>query len=234
MPDITIKISRYKPGIIDPPAFFAYAVAPSKNWTVLDALEQIRIHQAPSLMYRRACHHASCGSCACTINSVERLACKTLLADLESPVITLEPLHCFRRMGDLVTQRSSLFQTIQANWSYLQTDTQREDRVMVLSGKKQPATKFEGCIECGCCVSACPVARNNQRFIGPAALAAINQEKKKSPAAAAELLALAATPDGEPLCRRALVCSRVCPAAVYPAKHILELRNQRQRSKAKI
>jgi succinate dehydrogenase / fumarate reductase iron-sulfur subunit len=82
MPSVQIKISRFKPGVIDPPAFFTYEVFPAPDWTVLDALEQIRIHQEPTLMYRRACHHASCGTCACTINGVERLACKSKLSEL--------------------------------------------------------------------------------------------------------------------------------------------------------
>ena len=33
--------------------------------------------------------------------------------------------------------------------------------------------RFENCIECGSCVSACPVTEN---FIGPAPLASINRE----------------------------------------------------------
>jgi succinate dehydrogenase / fumarate reductase iron-sulfur subunit len=95
MPSVQIKISRFKPGVIDPPAFFTYEVFPASDWTVLDALEQIRIHQEPTLMYRRACHHASCGTCACTINGVERLACKTKLSELGLTTITLEPLALF-------------------------------------------------------------------------------------------------------------------------------------------
>jgi succinate dehydrogenase / fumarate reductase iron-sulfur subunit len=65
--------------------------------------------------------------------------------------------------------------------------------------------------------------------LGPAVLSAINREKKKNPSTENDLLSLAAAPDGEPSCQRALVCSRVCPTGVYPAKHIAELRNQRKR-----
>jgi len=82
--------------------------------------------------------------------------------------------------------------------------------------------RFEACIECGLCVSACPVA---VPFIGPAALAAINREREKRPETAAVMLALAAAPDGVGPCGRHLACSRVCPQAVYPGKHIQMLRN---------
>ena len=230
MPILQIKISRFKPNIIDPPACSTYELTPAPDWTVLDALEQIRIHQEPSLMYRRACHHASCGTCACTINGVERLACKTKLADLGTQTITLEPLHCFQRIGDLVTVRSTLFQFMQPDWSCLQPDEKRDDHEFLLSGQGRPITRFENCIECGCCVSACPVVRKNSRFLGPAVLSAVNQEMKKNPSTQSDLLTLAAAPDGEPLCRCALACSRVCPTGVYPARHIKELRDQRKRT----
>lgn len=230
MHSIQIKISRFKPGIIDPPAFVTYELTPAPDWTVLDALEQIRIHQEPSLMYRRACHHASCGTCACTINGMERLACKTKLADLGTPAITLEPLRCFERIGDLVTVRSALFQFMQLDWSCLQPDEKRDNHDLLLSGCGQTVTIFENCIECGCCVCACPVARKNKGFLGPAVLSAVNQEMKKNPSTENDLLTLAAAPDGEPLCQRALACSRVCPAGVYPARHIKELRDQRNRT----
>lgn len=230
MSPVKIKISRYKPGVIDPPAFFTYALTPGDDWSVLTALEQIRIHQEPTLMYRRACHHASCGTCACTIDGVERLACKTPLADLEGPTITLEPLKCFTRVGDLVTARNALFASIQPDWSYLQPAKQLKGRDLLLTGSREAIMKFENCIECGCCVAACPVVRSNRRFYGPAVLANLNIERKKNPSAAGTLLAQSSASAGEPLCQRALSCSRVCPSAVYPARHIADLRNQRQKA----
>ncbi len=230
MPRIQIMILRFKPRVIDPPAFFSYELSPAPDWSVLDALEQIRIHQEPSLMYRRACHHASCGTCACTIDGVERLACKTKLADLGTQTITLEPLHCFQRIGDLVTARSELFRFIRPDWSYLQADDQRDVHDLLLGDHDRTITKFENCIECGCCVAACPVARKNRRFLGPAVLSAINQEMKKNPSTENDLLSIAASPDGETLCQRAVACSRVCPTGVYPARHIKALRDQRKRT----
>ena len=80
------------------------------------------------------------------------------------------------------------------------------------------------CIECGACISACPVARNSNTFLGPAVLAAVNNELKKSPQKSADLLAMAGSKRGERMCERAVNCSRVCPNKVYPARHIADLR----------
>jgi succinate dehydrogenase/fumarate reductase-like Fe-S protein len=82
--------------------------------------------------------------------------------------------------------------------------------------------RFEACIECGLCSSSCPV---RAPFIGPAALAAINREREKDDKRAAAMLDLAAAPDGAAACERHLSCSRVCPQAVYPGKHIQLLKN---------
>jgi succinate dehydrogenase/fumarate reductase-like Fe-S protein len=84
-------------------------------------------------------------------------------------------------------------------------------------------TRLEDCIECGACISACPAAHKNQIFLGPAVLAAINNELKKSPQKAKELLSLAGLKRGVDLCERALNCSGVCPTRVYPARHIADL-----------
>ena len=85
-------------------------------------------------------------------------------------------------------------------------------------------TRFENCIECGACVSACPVNQKNKKFIGPAALSAINVEIGKNTEKDEAPIALAASKRGVTLCKQALNCSRVCPTRVYPARHIEDLR----------
>ena len=93
-----------------------------------------------------------------------------------------------------------------------------------LPGGIRHFSRFENCIECGACVSACPVSHQNATFIGPAVLAALNCELQKAPQGAKDLVAVAGSKRGEHLCERALNCSRVCPTGVYPARHIADLR----------
>ena len=227
MKEVTFKISRYKTDIIDPARFYTYKVVADDHLSVLDGLEQVRLQQEPTLVYRHSCHHSSCGTCACIINGSERLACTTKVLDLNSTVITLEPLSGFERIADLAVKVEPFFEQIHPGWTYLQPAETIGDPYA--DAPADPFYRFENCIECGSCVSACPVSQDEEKFMGPAALAAIHREILKSPAKKKELLKLAGGKRGERWCQRALACSRVCPTKVYPARHIADLRRALKR-----
>lgn len=219
---IIFKILRFKPGHIDPPRHQDFDLAVGPHATVLDSLEQLRIEQDNTLMYRHSCHHSSCGTCACMINGAPRPACVTGVLALDTTTVTLEPLIGFRTIGDLVVDMRDFYADLSEEWSCLRST---EDRGEKRLPKANPESmRFENCIECGCCVAACPAAAGSAGFMGPAALAAIHNETLKSPAKKTALLALADGDRGQRLCRRALDCSRVCPTAVHPARHIADLR----------
>jgi len=227
MPEQTVilRIRRYKPGLIDPPLFQDFTVQMPRRASVLDALEAVRHQQDKTVMYRHSCHHAACGTCACLINGHEGLVCTTKLEELDCELITLAPLKGFAVVGDLVVDLTPFYEDFPEDWSSLRTvanlpDTQRDGR---------PLTRFENCIECGACRSACPVIHTGQPFLGPATLAALDNELVKSPRKAAKLLTLADGPNGVQRCTRALNCSRVCPTGVYPARHIEALRRRLKR-----
>ena len=222
--EITFNISRFKPGLIDPPVFCAYTLRVSEGMSVLEVLEKIRLEQEPTLVYRHSCHHASCGTCACIINGTERLACVTNVWHLESPTVTLEPLRGFERIADLAVDVESVIDDIREDWTYLQpAEAIGKDPV---DEEGRHFTRFENCIECGSCISACPAAGGENTFMGPAALAAIHREILKTPRKKKDLLKLAGGQRGERWCRRALACSRLCPTKVYPARHIADLRRK--------
>jgi len=219
---VTFKILRYKPGYIDPPRFQEFALDLDSEASVLDALEKIRLEQDKTLMYRHSCHHSSCGTCACKINGTERLTCITKVQELEGRTITLTPLEGFEPIGDLVVDTNRFYEDLSEDWNYLK----RAENVKsaVLPAGVDHFSRFENCIECGACVSACPVTDKNASFLGPAVLSALHCELEKSPEKERDLVALAASNRGEHLCERALNCSRVCPTGVYPARHIADLR----------
>jgi len=219
---VTFRILRYKPNRIDPPRFQDFSLKIKPDMSVLDALEKIRLEQDNTLMYRHSCHHSSCGTCACKINAKERLTCITKISDIEEDTITLTPLEGFKPIGDLVVDMQRFYDDYSEEWRYLR----RSERI---KSTHHPAgishfTRFENCIECGACISTCPVTHNSNTFLGPAALAAVNNELKKSPQKSEDLLSMAGSKRGEQMCERAVNCSRVCPTKVYPARHIADLR----------
>ncbi|MBN1532297.1 MAG: succinate dehydrogenase/fumarate reductase iron-sulfur subunit [Spirochaetes bacterium] len=222
---IRLKIRRHRPGSETPPRFEIFSLTIDAESSVLDALEMIQGGQDPSLMFRRSCHHSSCGTCGMLINGDERLACVTRISQFKGGTVTLEPLPGFPLLGDLAVDMTPFYRDIDEGWDYLRGAEN-------LGGTKLPDgverfERFENCIECGCCVSACPVAGEEKPFMGPAALAALNRELQKTEEPATlPLLEQAGSERGERLCNRTLACSRVCPTAVYPARHILDLRTR--------
>jgi succinate dehydrogenase / fumarate reductase iron-sulfur subunit len=220
---VEFSIFRFRPGGIDPPRFERFRIDVEAGTTVLDALECIRLTVDGSLMYRRSCHHSSCGTCACRVNGVERLACTTRVLDLKTERVRLEPLRGFERIGDLAVGMEAFYRDIEPGWSCLDP---AGPAATGSSGPEAAPLRLEPCIECGCCVSACPVAGPRPDFMGPAALAALHRRITANPAGAEELLHRAGGERGERWCERALACSRVCPTGVNPARRIAGLRRE--------
>jgi len=221
---IIFRIRRYRPKRIDPPRFEDFQVRVSGGMTVLDGLEQIRLGQDPSLIYRHSCHHLSCGTCACKINGKPGPVCHTRLQDLSERIIVLEPLDGFSCVSDLLVDMGYFYGNLRTDWSNVQPASFRGSNKN--SSGAGDGECFENCIECGICVSACPAVEAEPRFFGPAVLAAIHRQMLKHPDKEVDLIRLADEEYGQRLCSRALTCSRVCPTGVHPARHIAELRRR--------
>jgi succinate dehydrogenase / fumarate reductase iron-sulfur subunit len=213
---ITVKVRiRRKQGWQD------YRVTLPASAYLLDALEEIE-KQDPSLLFRHACHHASCGSCGLRLNGRERLACVTRLAEVagRERTLRLEPLRNFPVIGDLLVDFGSFMAGLDS-----------VNMPLIRQAEFHPAddqayTRFENCIECGLCVSACPVAGSNPQYAGPAALAAawrsIEQPRQIDKA---DLVALVDGEHGVWRCHAAFECTEVCPSNVEPAAAIMSLRH---------
>src|ERR671929_2246292 len=101
--DVTLRIKRYNPETDVKPAFKEYTVDVEPTDRVLDALNKIKWTLDGTLTYRRSCAHGICGSDAMRINGRNRLACKTLIKDInpEKP-ITVEAIKGLTVLKDLV------------------------------------------------------------------------------------------------------------------------------------
>src|SRR6201997_917301 len=87
--------------------FQDYATEVSAGMVVLDAVHQIQAEHAGDLAVRWNCKAGKCGSFSAEINGMPKLMCMTRLSNLnlDEPV-TLEPMHTFPVIRDLVTDVS--------------------------------------------------------------------------------------------------------------------------------
>ncbi len=221
---VKLEVSRSKRGDVKA-HFDAFEVAIEPGATVLDALLEIRRCQDPSLVVRHSCLHSSCGTCGVRINGREALACDTKVpATPAGKPIKVEPLANQRIVADLATDMVDFYARFAPAGMPLIRASEAAAGAEPPDGIKAFG-RFENCIECGLCLSACPIARTNGAYIGPASMAAaarvIAEPRGLDPG---PVLALAAEPDSVWRCHDAMECTAVCPSAVDPAGALLTLR----------
>jgi succinate dehydrogenase / fumarate reductase iron-sulfur subunit len=222
---VRFTVSRFRPGD-DKPHFDHFDCTPAADATVLDVLMEIRSQRDPSLVLRHSCMHASCGTCGMRVNGREVLACDTKVASLRTPTVKVEPLANQNPVADLATDMVDSYARLEEVGLPLVRGAR------VAANMESPLgvaaySRFEDCIECGLCLSACPISRMDQSYLGPAALAAaarLAEEPRGRPLG--PVLALAAEPDSVWRCRDAMECTAVCPSAVDPAQALSRLRRR--------
>ena len=151
---------------------------PTQRWTtVLDALLYAKAYKDTSIGIRYSCRMASCGSCGMKINGRPRLACYTNISELESDVISCEPLSNFPLIRDLVTDFSQFFRHHKSVQPYIiNQNSDLHDSSELSEFIQGPRDvdeylQFSYCIKCGLCYSACPTVATDMKFPGPQALA---------------------------------------------------------------
>jgi succinate dehydrogenase / fumarate reductase iron-sulfur subunit len=213
---VLLRVFRYQPGD-HAPRSQEFRVPVGPRTTVLDALLAVRRHHDPDLTLRHSCLHGSCGSCGLRVNGRETLTCVTRLDGLAEP-LTVEPLAGAPVVGDLVVDMAGFYERLEPSGRPLVRASER-----AAAGLQEPG-RLENCIECGLCVSACPVA-GDPRFLGPAALAA-GERVVAEPRGADRGAVLGWVDDAHGVwrCHAAFECSQVCPTAVHPGEAIMRLR----------
>lgn len=236
--EVPVKIFRCQAG--GAPRYERYRVAVPEDANVIDVIEAVW-RQDQTLMFRHACHHASCGTCAVRVNGYEKLPCivpvREALAGGQAEML-IEPLRNFPLVGDLVVDVAGFFQKQAASGmlitraAELSVAGQPYQRAPVINAagqwEERPYNRFENCIECGICVSACPTMSATDRFFGPAGLAAVRRavQETPDPRRRSLLLAVADGDHGVWQCHSAYECSEACPQDVDPAGAIMALRRE--------
>ncbi len=227
---VQLKIFRYKQGQ-EKPSYQTFDVLVDEYTTVLIALQDIRREHDSSLMLRHSCHHASCGTCGMKINGREELACVVRILDLNTDVVLVEPIDNLPLVSDLVVDMDPFY------------DRQIvPDMPLIRMSEFLPETenpegidyynRFENCLECGLCVSACPIMGSDPAYLGPAALAAawrvVEEPRGRDNQAALNWV------DHENGCWRCHVayeCTEACPSNVDPGGAIMGLRGELTKKK---
>jgi succinate dehydrogenase / fumarate reductase, iron-sulfur subunit len=213
------RVFRYaRDGRVD--RFDEFDVPVDESATVLQGLRWIQRQSDRSLSFRHSCFHASCGTCGVRANGREALACVTRV---ETETVTIEPLANIPVLTDLVVDMRPFFERYAPEHPLLRA-TERTpaslDRVSA-----GPFERLEDCIECGLCLSACPIAATDDRYVGPAALAWAQRVLEEPRGASVnDVLDWADAEHGAWQCHAAFECTEACPSGVFPAERIMKLR----------
>ncbi|HYB90750.1 MAG TPA: succinate dehydrogenase/fumarate reductase iron-sulfur subunit [Candidatus Binataceae bacterium] len=195
--------------------FRDYDTTVEEGMVVLDVVHRIQAEQANDLAVRWNCKAGKCGSCSAEINGHPRLMCMTRMSDLplDQP-ITLQPIHSFPAIKDLVTDvrwnfekklTIKPFKIVKPNapdgtWRMAQNDIER-------------VQEFRKCIECFLCQDVCHVLRDHNlhdKFVGPRLLV-FTAALEMHPLDSDNRLKALKDDHGVGYCNITKCCTAVCP-----------------------
>jgi len=221
---IEIEVLRYRPEQDIGPITQRFSVPYSNTMSVLEALQQIKDEQDPTLSFRWSCRMAICGSCGMMINGVPKLACRTFLHEYYPARISVAPLKHFPIERDLVIAAAQYIRKLESIKPYI---VPREPRSLEQGEYLQsPAQverykQFSTCINCMLCYAACPQFGLDSKFLGPGVLSLAPRYNADSrDGARDERMAMMHTDEGVWGCTAVGYCSEVCPKDVDPANAV--------------
>jgi succinate dehydrogenase / fumarate reductase iron-sulfur subunit len=224
---VTVKVRRFDPEV-DPEANWqSFEVPVEKGDRLLDALHKVKWDLDGSLTFRRSCAHGVCGSDAMRINGKNRLACKTLLKDVNpSQPITVEPIKGLPVLKDLVVDMEPFFDAYRAVMPFLVTTGNEPTRERLQSQKDRD--RFDDttkCILCAACTTSCPVYWADGQYFGPQAIVGAHRFIFDTRDEAGEQrLEILNDRDGVWRCRTTFNCTDACPRGIEVTKAIQEVK----------
>ncbi|MFE6159168.1 succinate dehydrogenase iron-sulfur subunit [Streptomyces sp. NPDC056486] len=223
----TFRIRRFNPEVSADATWEDFQVEIDPKERVLDALHKIKWELDGSLTFRRSCAHGICGSDAMRINGRNRLACKTLIKDLNpSKPITVEAIKGLTVLKDLIVDMDPFFQAYRDVMPFLVTTGNEPTRERLQSPEDRE--RFDDttkCILCAACTSSCPVFWNDGQYFGPAAI--VNAHRfifDSRDEAGEQRLEILNDKDGVWRCRTTFNCTDACPRGIEVTKAIQEVK----------
>ena len=231
----TLIIRRFDPDVDDEPRWQDFDVEVYPTDRILDALHKIKWEQDGSLTFRRSCAHGVCGSDAMRINGRNRLACKTLIKDLDiSKPIYVEAIKGLPLEKDLIVDMEPFFESYRQINPFLMAGD-------VKNGKERKQSPVERarfddttkCILCAACTSSCPVFWTDGQYFGPAAI--VNAHRfifDSRDEGAGVRLDILNDKEGVWRCRTTFNCSEACRRGIEVTMAIAEVKQAIMRGKA--
>ncbi len=232
---VTLIIRRFDPEVDEEPHWQDFDVELYGSDRVLDALHKIKWEQDGSLTFRRSCAHGICGSDAMRINGRNRLACKTLIKDLDiSKPVYIEAIKGLPLEKDLLVDMEPFFDSYKQIQPFLIASSAPKDGKERLQSAEQRA-RFDDttkCILCAACTSSCPVFWTDGQYFGPAAI--VNAHRfifDSRDEGSALRLDILNDKEGVWRCRTTFNCTDACPRGIQVTQAIAEVKQAIMRGK---
>ena len=231
--NVTLFVRRYNPEDGLEPRWQDFDVQVHGTDRVLDALHKIKWEIDGSVTFRRSCAHGVCGSDAMRINGRNRLACKTLIKDLDiTQPIYVEPIKGLEVEKDLVVNMEPFYKAYRDVQPFLiASDKPTKERLQSPEDRERfdDTTK---CILCAACTSSCPVFWTDGQYFGPAAIVNAHRFIFDSRDEGSEVrLDILNDKEGVWRCRTTFNCTEACPRGIQVTKAIAEVKQAILRGK---
>jgi len=223
---VTLMVRRFDPETDTEARWQDFDVQVHATDRVLDALHKIKWEQDGSLTFRRSCAHGVCGSDAMRINGKNRLACKTLIKDLDmTQAIYVEPIKGLDVEKDLIVDMNPFYQAYRDVKPFLIASDKPEKERLQSAENRERFDDTTKCILCAACTTSCPVFWTDGQYFGPAAIVNAHRFIFDSRDEGAELrLDILNDKEGVWRCRTTFNCSEACPRGIQVTKAIAEVK----------
>ena len=230
---VTLFVRRFDPETGEEARWQDFDVVVHGTDRVLDALHKIKWEIDGSLTFRRSCAHGVCGSDAMRINGRNRLACKTLIKDLDiTQPIYVEPIKGLAVEKDLVVDMNPFYQAYRDIKPFLIASDNPEKERLQSAEDRERFDDTTKCILCAACTTSCPVFWTDGQYFGPAAIVNAHRFIFDSRDEAADVrIDILNDKEGVWRCRTTFNCTEACPRGIQVTKAIAEVKQAILRGK---
>jgi succinate dehydrogenase / fumarate reductase iron-sulfur subunit len=160
------------------------------------------------------------------INGRNRLACKTLIKDLDiTQPIYVEPIKGLAVEKDLIVNMEPFYKAYRDINPFLIAGANPEKERLQSPEQRARYDDTTKCILCAACTTSCPVFWTDGQYFGPAAIVNAHRFIFDSRDEGAELrLDILNDKEGVWRCRTTFNCTEACPRGIQVTKAIAEVK----------